>query len=161
MLPRAVLSILAAALISPVLVACGDDGGETGDPPVFPEDYAATYQQVRNCRASLDHDIHKIRVVVSPDAMAAYTGRTAPFPAGAIVLKEEYATSDTTCAGPVVQWTVMQKLPAGSSPASLDWTWQEIGANGRTTDKDIRRCIGCHTSCGKPPEGHDGTCTVP
>jgi hypothetical protein len=158
---RAVFSILAAALLSSTMLACGDDGGETVDQALFPADYAATYQQVRNCRNSLDHDLHRIRVLASPEAMAAYTGRTAPFPTGAIVLKEEYESSDTTCAGPVVQWTVMQKLPAGSAPTSLDWTWQEIDADRQMTDKDIKRCVGCHSDCGKAPEGYDGTCTVP
>ena len=153
---HAVLAILATQL----LLACGDDGGG-GEPPVFPADYAATYQQVRGCRFSLEHDLIRIRVVASPDALAAYNGRTAPFPTGAIVLKEEYAESDTACAGPIVQFTVMQKLEPGSSPETLDWTWQEVNGDHRTVDTQIQRCIGCHTNCGKPPEGYDGTCTVP
>jgi len=157
---RAVLAILVAQ----ALLACGgDDGGDDGggDPPVFPADYAATYQQVRGCRFSLEHDLVRIRVLASPDALTPYNGRTAPFPAGAIVLKEEYAETDTACAGPVVSYTVMQKLAVGSSPATLDWTWQEVDANRRTLSRDDRSCTSCHSDCGRPPEGYDGTCTVP
>jgi hypothetical protein len=149
------------ALIAPALAACSDDGGSSGPPPLFPDDYAATYQQVRNCRFSLDHDLIRVRVLASPDALVAYNGRTAPFPTGAIVLKEEYAESDTACAGPIESFTVMQKLEVGSSPATLDWSWQEVGADHHGKTIDIMRCTSCHTGCGKPPEGYDGTCTVP
>jgi hypothetical protein len=155
---RAILAVLAAQ----ALLGCsGDDGGDDGDPALFPADYAATYQQVRNCRASLEHGLVRVRVLASPDAVTPYQGRTAPFPAGAILLKEERPDSDTTCSGAPTNYTVMQKLPAGSSPATLDWTWQEVGTNLRATARGTQGCIGCHTDCGKPPEGYDGTCTVP
>jgi len=153
-----------AILICAALAACGDDGGgddTTGDPAVFPADYAATYREVRNCRPSLDHDLMRIRVLASPEALTPYNGRTAPFPTGAIVLKEQYKDTDTACAGPIQKYTVMQKLAAGSSPAMLDWLWQDVGANQRTLTPNIQRCPACHTGCGKPPEGYDGTCTVP
>jgi hypothetical protein len=154
-----------AILVAQILIACGDDdgGGDDGggDPPLFPADYAATYQQVRNCRASLEHDLMRIRVLAAPEALATYNMRNAPFPAGAIVLKEEYAMGDMACAGPIMSFTVMQKLDAGSSAATLDWSWQEVSGDRRTTTTDVRRCTGCHSGCGKPPEGFDGTCTVP
>ncbi|MGE5307422.1 MAG: cytochrome P460 family protein, partial [Hyphomicrobiales bacterium] len=155
-----------AAVVAHALFACGSNSngktdGNTSGPPVFPADYAATYQQVRNCRLSLEHDLMYIRVLASPDALAAYNGRTAPFPTGAIALKEQYGEDDTTCAGPIVNFTVMQKLAVGSSPATLDWTWQKVGADRRLVDTDITRCTRCHTDCGKPPDGYDGTCTMP
>jgi hypothetical protein len=164
---RAAVAVAAAAMAAS-LAACGG-GGDVGDDeidapgamPLFPADYAATYQQVRACRYSLEHDLRRVRVLASPEAMAAYTGRTAPFPAGAIVLKEEYADSDTACAGAIVSFTVMQKLAAGSSPATLDWHWQEVSPDRRDVNEDNRSCVGCHTRCGKPPEGYDGTCAVP
>jgi hypothetical protein len=156
-----------AVLVAHVLFACGSGGGSGSDsnidaPPVFPADYAATYQQVRNCRFSLEHDLLYIRVLASPDALTPYNGRTAPFPTGAIALKEQYGENDTTCAGPIVSFTVMQKLDTGSSPATLDWRWQKVTADHRTVvEMDSQRCISCHRDCGKPPDGYSGTCTVP
>jgi Cytochrome P460 len=168
---RAVLAAMLAASMAGGLPACGGGSGDGGGvdaavdapgaAPLFPADYAATYQQVRACRNSLDHDLHRIRVVASPDALASYNGRTMPFPAGAIVLKEEYEGSDTTCAGPIVSFTVMKKLAAGSAAATLDWQWQEVSGDRRTVNEDNRSCVGCHKFCGVPPEGYDGTCTVP
>ncbi|HWU88055.1 MAG TPA: cytochrome P460 family protein [Kofleriaceae bacterium] len=150
-----------AIFVGRLLAACGGDDGGGGDPPLFPADYAATYQQVRNCRNSLDHDLMRIRVLASPDALQPYTGRTAPFPAGAIVLKEQYADSDTACAGPIVKFTVMQKLEGDGPAGSLGWSWQEVNADRRVNTESIARCTGCHADCGKPPEGYAGTCTVP
>lgn len=154
---RIALAALAAALIAPALCACNGDG----EPPVFPEDYAATYEEVRDCRFSLDHDLTRMRVVAAPDALEAYRMRNAPFPTGAIVLKEQYDSADLTCTGPILHFTVMQKLEPGSSPETLDWTWQKVSAGHSTMSTEIKRCIQCHTGCGKPPEGHDGTCAMP
>jgi hypothetical protein len=119
---------------------------------------------VRNCRYSLDHDLMHIRVLAAPDALTPYNGRTTPFPTGAIVLKEQYGDSDDTCTGPILNFTVMQKLEVGSAPTALDWSWQKVTADHRTVaekDSPSARCIQCHTGCGKPPDGYDGTCTVP
>jgi hypothetical protein len=77
------------------------------------------------------------------------------------VLKEQYDAGDTACAGPIVEFTVMQKQGVGASPEELDWTWQKVSPDHRTLTTEITRCVGCHTACGQPPEGHDGTCTVP
>lgn len=157
---RALLPALAAVLGGVALLACSDGGGKE-DVALFPADYALTYQEVRNCRMSLEHGFVPIRVLASPEALAPYRDRAAPFPAGAIVLKEEYLGGDSACADGPVRFTVMQKLPAGSAPDTIDWTWQEVSADRATATKDVLRCIGCHTDCGKPPDGYDGTCTVP
>src|SRR4051794_38688905 len=109
-----------------LLAACGSDGNS--EQVLFPADYATTYQQVRNCRHSIDHDLQTIRVLASPDAVTPYMGRAAPFPVGSIVIKEQYDADDTTCAGPILQWTVMQKLPAGTDTDNLDWEWQRVDA---------------------------------
>lgn len=156
---RALLAALAAVLGGHALIACSDDG--KADVALFPVDYAATYQQVRNCRMSLEHGFVPIRVLASPDALAPYRDRAAPFPEGSIVLKEEFATNDSACAGKPMRFTVMQKLPTGAATEALDWTWQEVDADRASTGKDLQRCIACHTDCGKPPEGYQGTCTVP
>ena len=144
---------------------CGGGSGVDATPPtppVFPEDYSTTYQEVRDCRFSLDHDLQYIRVLASPDALEAYTGRTLPFPIGSILLKEQYSDSDTTCSGEILDFTVMQKLAVGAAPADLDWTWQKVKQSDFTVeDEDIKRCTSCHKDCGQPPVGYDGTCTMP
>jgi len=137
-----------------VLAACGGGGG---DEPLFDEGYRSSYVEVRNCRSSGDHDLNKVRILADPTALNAYTTRAMPFPVGSIVLKEEYDFSDGSCAGPIIEWTVMKKLDATT------WDWQRV-----TKDRDVAfgdeepsRCINCHTQCGKPPDGHDGTCAIP
>ncbi len=141
-------------------LGCGTDS-VAEDPPVFREDYAATYQEVRNCRWSLEHDLVRIRVLASPDAVTPYTGRGVPFPTGAIIIKEQYDEDDTSCSGPIVDYTVMQKLAEGSSPETLGWTWQKVDADHTTIKTDLERCTRCHTSCGVAPDGYDGTCALP
>ncbi|MBA3819040.1 MAG: cytochrome P460 family protein [Deltaproteobacteria bacterium] len=149
------------ATLAALAVLGGGCGGDDSEPPLYPADYAATYQEVRGCRRSIEHDLMTIRVLASPDAVAAYTGRTAPFPTGSILLKEEFDSGDVDCSGPIINVTVMQKLAVGSAPATLDWTWQKIDADARVMDVDIERCTRCHTACGIAPDGYDGTCTVP
>jgi hypothetical protein len=139
------------------LVACG--GGDD-EPLPYPEDYRSTFVEVRNCRNSIDHDLMRIRVLAAPDTLSAYMNKT-PFPDGALLIKEEFSNSDSTCSGPLARLTVMQKLPVGSSPATLDWTWYDLDGKQKIETIDEKRCISCHTSCGKPPEGYDGTCTMP
>lgn len=143
-----------------VAAACGDDAPE--NEPLFPADYAATYQEVRDCRRSGgEHEINYVRVLADPDALGPYTDRTTPFPPGAVVLKEEYDFTDSTCAGDIVQWSVMVKLDQGADPMALDWTWQRVDAERAVVDVNTAACAGCHEGCGFPPDGYDGTCTVP
>jgi hypothetical protein len=68
-----------------------------------------------------------------------------------VVLKEEYDFGDMSCEGPIKQWTVMRRLATGSSPATLDWTWQRVDEQREVVDQDVPRCIGCHTGCGVAP----------
>ncbi|MCB9702170.1 MAG: cytochrome P460 family protein [Myxococcales bacterium] len=162
-LPRA-LTLGLAALTLTALACNGDDSGESesaGPDPDFPADYPASYVEVRNCRGSGDHDLNNIRILADPSALGPYQGRNAPFPEGAIVLKEEYDFADQSCNGPVKQWTVMRRLAAGSSPDTLGWSWQRVDAQRSVVDVDAPRCIDCHTGCGVPPEGYEGTCAVP
>lgn len=160
--PRALARGLGPALLGWLAAACpaGDDGDD-GVEPAFPEDYAATYVEVRNCRGSGDHDLNNIRILVDPTARVAYEGRTEPFPVGAVVMKEEYDFGDTSCSGELKQWTVMVKLEAGSSPDTLDWAWQQVDASRRVVEEDAPRCIGCHQGCGVAPDGYDWTCSIP
>jgi Cytochrome P460 len=145
-----------ALLVVFLVAACGSD--DSGPEPLFPADYRTTYQEVRNCRFSLDHDLMRIRILASPDALAPYNMRTTPFPTGAVVLKEQYDGDDTSCSGPVLRYTVMVKTATGNA---LDWAWQELDGDRRDTEEPIQRCIQCHAGCGQAPEGYDGTCAVP
>lgn len=146
-----VLTILAVC-------ACGGNGDETS---LFPADYSSSYVQVRGCRASGDHDLNHVRVLADPRALDAYRMRDRPFPTGAVVLKEEYDFSDDTCTGPIRQWTVMEKLAAGTSSKALDWHWQKVDAHRDVVTDSEPRCYGCHATCGVPPDGYQGTCAVP
>jgi hypothetical protein len=150
--------------LSVLAVACSDDANTpdaTTEVPVFPADYAATFQEVRNCRNSIDHDLMRIRVLASPDAVASYTNRNAEFPVGAIFLKEEYDGGDTDCSGPITRFSVAQKLEAGAAPELFDFTWQRVDTERRVVTEDVKRCWNCHSMCGQPPEGYLGTCAVP
>ncbi|HWB76047.1 MAG TPA: cytochrome P460 family protein [Nannocystaceae bacterium] len=143
------------------LVGCPGDDDDDGPAPLFPDDYDATYVEVRNCRTSGDHDLKNVRILADPAALAPYRDRNAPFPVGAIVLKEEYDFGDLDCTGDITQWTVMQRLMTGSSPDTLDWTWEKVDLDRKVLEPNATRCIACHTGCGVAPDGYEGTCAVP
>jgi len=147
-------------LASGLLLAC-PGGDDDGPPPFFPEDYEASYTEVRACRGSGDHDLNNVRILVDPAARAPYEQRMAAFPLDAVVLKEEYDFGDLDCTGDITQWTVMRKLADGSSPATLDWSWQRVDVDRKVLDPDAMRCISCHQGCGVPPDGYGWTCAVP
>ncbi|MEZ4384951.1 MAG: cytochrome P460 family protein [Nannocystaceae bacterium] len=159
---RAARGLLLAALVHAACVG-GDDGDDAsaGEAPDFPENYADDYVEVRDCRGSGDHDLHTIRILADPAALAPYQDRGAPFPVGAVVLKEEYEFGDLECAGPIVQWTVMRRLAPGSAADNLDWAWQRVDPQRQVVDSDAPRCVGCHQGCGAAPDGYEGTCAVP
>lgn len=155
--------LLSASL---VVVGCGascdpGNGGADGGTPLFPGNYAQTYTEVRDCRSSGDHDLNRIRILASPEALAPYQSRDGGFPPGAVVLKEEYDFADTDCAGEIIQWTVMKRLADGGSPATLDWEWQKVEAEGVSVETSLQPCIACHSGCGRPPEGYEATCALP
>lgn len=130
--------------------------------PDFPADYASSYVEVRDCRASADHDLNYVRMLADPAALAPYQNRDAPFPVGAVVLKEEYEFGDTDCSGPISQWTVMRRLETGAAPTTLDWAWQRVDAERTIVGEDTPRCYGCHAGCGTAAEGgYEGTCAHP
>ncbi len=154
-------SLAAVALV--LVVSCADDETTSapGPEPLFPADYAASYSEVRDCRQSGDHDLNIIRILTAPDALAPYRDRAEPFPEGAVVLKEEYDFGDTSCSGPIKQWTVMVRLADGAAPTTLDWKWQRVDAERNVAAEDEPRCYGCHTGCTPDNEGYDHTCAVP
>ena len=119
--------------------------------PFFPADYATSFNEVRNCRRSPDHDLSYVRVLASPEAESTYTTRVGEFAEGAVLVKPEYA--DDLCRD-LVGITTM-RFTAGS------WEFQETDVMGRVISTDTLRCIGCHAGCGVPPDGYMGTCAVP
>lgn len=146
-----------------VVVVAACDGGDEPEPqvePFFPADFASRYTEVRPCMPSGDHDLNHVRILVDDAALDPYLERTAPFPVGAIVLKQEYDFGDTACAGETRQWTVMKRLAEGSAPDTLDWAWQTVDVDRAVVDEDLPRCIACHTGCGVPPDGYQGTCAI-
>jgi hypothetical protein len=151
---RFALLVAAAALAG---ASCGDDDP---DPPVplFPEDYAATYVEVRDCRRSADHDLSYIRILADPLAREPYETREDPFPEGAVVLKEEYDIADAACDGQIMGWSVMQHL-APEADADLGWQWQHVAATREVDSENLPRCIGCHATC--TDVGYEGTCAEP
>lgn len=155
--------LAALALSAAVVAACSGDSSDTensGPAALFPADYAATYSEVRNCRSSTEHDFSRVRVLADPNALGPYRDRNADFPVGAVVLKEQYDFGDTDCTGAILRWTVMERLPTGSSPETLDWRWQDVEPSRAVKTENEARCIGCHTTCGVAPDGYQGTCTV-
>ena len=149
-----------AAVLWSLSLAAGACSGDSAPAPLFPADYADTYRQVRDCRHSIEHDMSSIRVLADPAAYEPYINRDADFPEGSVVLKEEYDWDDLTCSGPLQRWTVSQRLAPGSSPKALDWAWQKVSTSRKVVSADEPRCIVCHTKCGVPPDGYEGTCAV-
>ena len=151
-----------------LLAACSDDSSMDGPidaPPIdarpepgFPVDYAATYQEVRNCRKSADHDLDWIRVLADPVARLPYATRDTDVPDGGVLLKEEYEFDDDVCAGPVIGWTVMIK--DSSKTDRLGWSWQKVDLDRNITELDADRCVNCHDGC-VAPDGWDFTCAIP
>jgi hypothetical protein len=127
--------------------------------PSFPADYGASYVEVRDCRKSADHELEFIRVLADSMALAPYRDRAGAFPDGAVVLKEQYDPADDTCAGPIMQWTVMTKRAAASE--HLGWDFQRVTADRRVVETNTASCSGCHQSCSGTPTGYDSTCADP
>ena len=159
--------VMLVMLVMLLLPACPPGGGDSDsdthadETPLFPEAYADDYVEVRDCRGSGDHDLNNIRILAGPSALKPYQDRLTPFPVDATVLKEEYDFGDMTCIGPLKQWTVMRRLPDGSSPATLDWAWQTVDSERQVQGTDDPRCINCHQGCGVAPDGYAGTCAIP
>ena len=136
-------------------------GGCGGASPLFPEDYAASYREVRSCRPSGDHNLNQVRVLADPLAAGTYLSRDGGFGPGRIILKVEYEFGDDRCSGPVKRFTVMQRVADGGAARALDWRWQTVDGRRAVVDSDDSRCIGCHKSCGVPPDGFEATCGLP
>jgi hypothetical protein len=148
-------------LLALLALGCGSSGSDeeegSTEKPLFPTGYRDDYVEVRSCRPSGDHELNNVRVLSNPSAADAYVKRNVPFAEGDVLLKEEYDFGDTSCTGSVKGWTLMKRT--ASQPAQmLGWKWQMIDWSRRVVASDVPRCYGCHTSCGVPPDGHEGSC---
>ena len=131
---------------------------DAGPQPVFAADFERTYSEQRNCRQSHEHELHYIRVMVSPDALAPYQALSPdmPYPEGATLVKLEY--DDEECRD-VVLYTAYRKLAFNANPPGNDWLWQRIGPEREVIEQGAPwRCINCHTYHCAPPYGYDLTC---
>jgi hypothetical protein len=136
-------------------------GCPTGDPePLVPEDYAATFVEVRDCRLSIDHELEHVRVLAPPDVAAVYTARAGDFGDGALIVKERHAADD--CSDAPIGYAAMRR-GAGYWEVGGDWHWQLLDADFRVDeDGRVERCATCHAICGTGPEGgFDWTCAMP
>jgi hypothetical protein len=154
------MRLLAVATWSALLAACSDPDAPPPPAPSFPADYAASYVEVRGCRKSADHELEHVRVLADAAAAEPYVERAGAFPEGAVVLKEQYDPSDTTCSGPIVQWTAMRKTSAATE--HLGWAWQRVDAERRVLETNQLGCSTCHQACtGASNAGYDATCADP
>lgn len=137
--------------------------------PLWPAGFATSYKPVRPCRRSIDHDLGYVTIHADPTSTQAYETRDKPFPLGSIVLKVEYDDENcTTLRG----FTVMKREAPGYDPDYGNWHWQKADAarmvtvDGRSSSPvanpptAVDRCVKCHDSCGKAPDGFDGTCSA-
>lgn len=159
-------------LVSAILLAAACSSPATPEPtpdPIWPEDWASTFQQVRPCRRSIDHDLVYVTIHADAKAKPSYELRDKPFPEGATVLKVEY--DDDACTE-LRGYTVMQRRAPGYDPGGGDWHWQKADAT-RTVTIDgksssppadpptkVDRCVKCHEACGQAPDGFDWTCSA-
>jgi len=135
-----------------------DAGRDAGLQPVFPTDVERTYTELRGCRESHEHELHFIRVLVSPSALEPYQALSpdTPYPVGATLVKLEY--DDEDCAE-LVLYTAYRKLVKNANPAGGDWLWQRVSPEREVLDHGAPwRCINCHTYHCAPPYGYDLTC---
>lgn len=165
MMPRGIrLLALAQCVLAAGCLGSGaperDAGApDAGPPPVFPADFARTYTEMRDCRQSHEHELHYIRVLASPSALAPYTALSPdmPYPEGATLLKVEYDEED--CAGPVVLYTAYRKLELNANPIGNDWLWQRVSPQREVIEQGAPWvCVNCHMHHCAPPNGYDLTC---
>ncbi|MBL8602659.1 MAG: hypothetical protein JNK72_12115 [Myxococcales bacterium] len=131
-----------------------------------PDGYRARYVEVRGCRSTLDHlsaastgaAASNIRVLIDPDAAAAYRANAAVLAAGTTVIKEEFTDPGCTQLSAL---TIMQKQAAGYDPAHGDWRWQRVRVSDQAVLEDgvVARCWRCHDTAAC--RARDWQCTEP
>jgi hypothetical protein len=149
---------LTVALLVALLAACAPEGTpEVATLPLLPEGYPRGFVQVRDCRASVDHNLGRIVIKVESGLEERYERGPFPMPAGTVIVKEEFADPGCT---ETVGWTLMRKEAAGYDPRFGDWRWQRLDAARKVLeDGKVARCASCHaaTAC----QARDFACAEP
>jgi hypothetical protein len=154
------MRLASSVVLALLLAAACADAPSRAPVAAFPADYAASYEEVRSCRKSADHELDFVRVLTDPSALGPYLDRTSAFPDGAVVLKEQYAADDASCSGSIEAWTVMRKNTAAT--ARSGWDWQRVASDRSVVEADTGSCQGCHAGCtGAGQLGYDFTCAEP
>jgi hypothetical protein len=136
------------ALAALLFAACDEEPAPMPD-PFFPADFAAVWTEVRDCRQSIDHDLHFILVHANDASAEAYAAGDYPLPEGTVLVKSLF--QDDLCTQPD-GFASMRK--AGGA-----WEWQKLAADRTVTESGaLLQCSSCHASC---TEGRDSTCTDP
>jgi hypothetical protein len=147
-------------LALPFGAACGESSTEVPGPPPEPlltEADRARLVMVRPCRSSVEHPFTHVVVKVEPTLVERYDKGPFPFPAGALVVKDEF--SDAGCRTPSGA-TLMRKEPAGYHPSFGDWRWQRLDPAGRVLeDGKVAGCASCHA--GPACRARDFVCSEP
>ncbi len=148
-------SQIGLALLGSVVGACATE--PSAEVPLFPANAPTSWQEVRDCRHSHEHELNHVRVLADLAAAGPYVGWNAPFPVGATLLKLEY--DDDAC-GNLIRYTVMQKRAAGSDPERGDWRWQTVTPKREVVPSPTTSCVGCHRVHCKDEDGtgFDLTC---
>lgn len=148
---------LSAALVA-ALSGCdaADPGQADAGRPVFADDWASTYVELRGCRLSIEHELEYIRVLADPAAAAQFgacldaeagPGCDPPFAEGAVLLKAQYRDDD--CAD-LLGFTAVRR-EAAAPAAGGGWRWQSVDPDGAVTlDGAPPTCVGCHQTCEGP-----------
>ena len=157
--------VLALAMI---LLSCGGGGSSPAVTSLVPANYATTYTQVRGCRTTVEHAnaiaaqgiVTNIRVLINPEAAAAYLANAPTLPVGTVVIKEE---SDAADCSHVTAWSVNVKEAPGYDTANHDWHWQRVLASSNAVLEDgrVNRCFSCHQDSECAPMNRDLMCTTP
>jgi hypothetical protein len=125
-----------------------------GSDAFFPSNFRTSYDRVRDCRLSIEHDLVHIVVYSDPDSTDRYLNEDYPFQSGAVIVKEEFA--DEECSERS-GFTVMRKAESGEHEDTLGWEWQSLDANRDLVPSNVAQCTACHSDC----DARDYTCTLP
>jgi len=83
-----------------------------------------------------------LKLTVNKPALLAIAAMQTDMPAGAILVKENYAKDKKT----LVAVTLMYKV-SGYNPEGGDWFWAKYGAQGKVAAQGkVQSCIDCHRS---------------
>lgn len=143
----------------------GNENGNdntAGPEPVFPANYRETYEVVRDCRCTVEHNqlgASLIRVLASPDAVEAYLNDDV-IPEGGVIVKEEFTSGDCSDDS-LLLWRVMRKEAEGFLPAAGDYSWQTVELDRTVVDTSPATCAtsGCHGA--EECVVRDWMCTAP